>query len=48
MTACGYEWADGWSPEHVCHKLEGHDGDHLCKCDGRISQWMAKNGTVAL
>jgi len=43
MSRCELEWADGWSPEHVCRKPKGHEGDHVCKCDAFISQWVAEH-----
>ena len=45
---CEYTWEDGWSPEHFCHKPEGHEGDHRCQCDAFVSQWMAENGDIEL
>lgn len=44
ITPCSLKWSDGWSAEHRCTKPTGHIGDHLCQCDGRISQWMAEHG----
>lgn len=29
---CGFEWADGWSSEHLCYRAEGHDMPHRCTC----------------
>jgi hypothetical protein len=45
---CGIEWSDGWSPEHICRKPEGHPGDHQCRCDAFTSQWMLENGDEEL